>query len=319
MKLSIILPTYNSAIYISQAIKSILDQSFRHYELIIIDDGSTDNTKDIVNSFFDNRIKYIYKEHSGLADTLNFGVKNSKYEWIARMDADDLSHRFRIEKQIEMVHLNPLLDLVSNWYALFDRNLKGVIRVPENSSEIKKKLVLMNSVCLGSALIRKSLIVENGGFSGEVYEDYEFLLRVKNNCNFYNIQRVLYYQRIRKNSLSKNDFERIKEIHYSIQNKYYANLIKAFELDSEVEANYYKGWREFLFGNKNLSRNYWNKLRVISFQFPKALIGYLLSMFPFRYFFHLRKIGFKLNLFYHPLTDKESKKEFYKIVNLNIK
>ncbi|MBK7981678.1 MAG: glycosyltransferase family 2 protein [Ignavibacteriae bacterium] len=89
--ISVLLPVYNGEKYLSQSIKSILNQTFRDFEFIIVDDGSIDNTEKIVSSFHDTRIKYIKKDHTGLADTLNYGLKLANYDWVARMDADDIS------------------------------------------------------------------------------------------------------------------------------------------------------------------------------------------------------------------------------------
>jgi glycosyltransferase involved in cell wall biosynthesis len=89
--ISVLLPTYNSASIISHSIRSILNQTFREYELLILDDGSTDDTESIVSQFIDDRIRYIKLPHRGLSETLNRGLGQAKYELIARMDAGDIS------------------------------------------------------------------------------------------------------------------------------------------------------------------------------------------------------------------------------------
>ena len=100
-KISVILPVYNSETTIEAAVKSILSQSFKDFELIIINDGSSDDTEQIINSFKDKRIKYIKNvKNIGLIASLNIGIKFSSSEYVARMDSDDISHPSRLKKQI---------------------------------------------------------------------------------------------------------------------------------------------------------------------------------------------------------------------------
>jgi glycosyltransferase involved in cell wall biosynthesis len=96
--ITVLLPVYNSQPYVGAAIKSMLNQTYDQFELLIIDDGSTDNTASVVKSFNDDRINYLYKEHTGLAESLNFGLQKAKYNYIARMDSDDISHENRLDE-----------------------------------------------------------------------------------------------------------------------------------------------------------------------------------------------------------------------------
>ncbi len=99
MSITVLLPTFNSGEYLSTSIKSILEQTYTDFEFLIVDDGSTDSTENIVKSFKDKRIKYLKKKRTSLPDTLNYGLKHAKYEWIARMDADDFALPNRLEEQ----------------------------------------------------------------------------------------------------------------------------------------------------------------------------------------------------------------------------
>lgn len=104
--LSVVLSTYNNEKYIAKAIQSILNQTYPYFEFIIVNDGSTDKTLDIIKTFDDPRIVLIDKQNSGLIDSLNIGVRNAKYNWIARMDGDDISESDRFEKQIPFLKEN---------------------------------------------------------------------------------------------------------------------------------------------------------------------------------------------------------------------
>ena len=107
---------YNVAKYIKTCIDSILTQSYKNLELIIIDDGSIDSTKDIINSFSDPRIKYIWKEHSGISNSLNLGIENSNGNLIARIDSDDIMYPNRLEVQIKYLNIHPEVDILGTGF-----------------------------------------------------------------------------------------------------------------------------------------------------------------------------------------------------------
>ncbi len=305
--ISVLLPTFNSDKHLSQSIQSILNQTFTHFEFLIVDDGSTDNTEKIVKLFDDSRIKYIKKEHTGLADTLNYGLTIAKNDWIARMDSDDISHPSRLEFQFNYISQNKDIDWVSCWYAVFDKKLRYIFNLPEKSDDIVKNLILTNSVCFPGSIFRKKNIEQNGGFQGKVYEDYEFLLRAKNKLNFYNIQKVLYYQRQRSESLSRKNYDFKKNIIYKIQSPYYVNLRKEFNLNNDTEVSIYKGWREFIFGDWEKARKAWSFLKINIFLYPKVVIGYVFTFLPQYQFRKLKKIGYKSLSFYsHFIPSKEN-------------
>ena len=110
MNFSIILPTYNRASFLSNAIKSVINQTYSNWELIVVDDGSTDNTKDIIEEYIgkDNRIKYIYQENFERSAARNNGITNSHGEWICFLDSDDLFHKTHLEEFKSLIKLNNL-------------------------------------------------------------------------------------------------------------------------------------------------------------------------------------------------------------------
>tara|TARA_R110000744_G_scaffold264592_1_gene378847 strand:- start:1296 stop:2198 length:903 start_codon:yes stop_codon:yes gene_type:complete len=109
---SVILPVYNAEKYVVEAVMSICNQTYSNLELIIIDDGSTDNSKELIESIPDKRIRFISRENRGLISTLNEGVRLSSGEYIARMDADDICSVDRIEKQVKHLELNPKIGVL---------------------------------------------------------------------------------------------------------------------------------------------------------------------------------------------------------------
>lgn len=102
--LSVVLSSYNDEKYIAEAIQSILDQTYPYFEFIIVNDGSTDRTLEIIQSFNDPRIVLINKQNTGLIDSLNIGVRAAKYDWIARMDGDDVAEPNRFEEEVKHIH-----------------------------------------------------------------------------------------------------------------------------------------------------------------------------------------------------------------------
>jgi glycosyltransferase involved in cell wall biosynthesis len=114
---SVVMPVHNGALYLSDAIKSILNQTYPHFELIIINDGSSDNSEYIINAFNDSRIKYhVFNKQQGIVAALNFGLTLAKGDFIARMDADDISLKHRLAKQVEMLLNNPEIAILGTQY-----------------------------------------------------------------------------------------------------------------------------------------------------------------------------------------------------------
>ena len=107
IKITVLMPAYNASNYIGEAIESVLKQTFSDFELLIIDDGSTDNTAEIVQGFKDSRIVFIQQKNAGIALALNAGLQAARAEYIARFDADDICYPNRLEMQYEFMMNNP--------------------------------------------------------------------------------------------------------------------------------------------------------------------------------------------------------------------
>ena len=115
-KVTVLMPVYNAEKYLIEAIRSILTQSFMDYELLIINDGSTDDSLKIIKSFSDKRIRLVQNERNiGQANSLNKGIKLARGEYIVRMDADDISLSERIKKQVKFMDANPEIGISGTW------------------------------------------------------------------------------------------------------------------------------------------------------------------------------------------------------------
>jgi len=121
-KVSVIIPTYNRAGYLGEAIQSVLDQAFGDFELIVVDDGSTDSTREVVSSFIDTRVRYIYQENGGVSSARNTGIKASEAEYIAFIDSDDIWLPGNLELKVKLLDSRPEVGLVCSDAYFFDNN-----------------------------------------------------------------------------------------------------------------------------------------------------------------------------------------------------
>ncbi|MDQ7815540.1 MAG: glycosyltransferase [Melioribacteraceae bacterium] len=322
--ISVLMPTYNCAEFISEAIQSILFQSFRDYEFLIIDDGSEDDTESIVKSFSDERIRYLKKTHSGLADTLDYGLKIAQNDVVARMDADDISHPSRLEKHVNFINTHPGIDVLSNWYAVFKNDsINYIINRSISHNEIVKNLALHSDICHPSIMFKKSRIETLGGFTVikefDPFGDYVVWLRNKSKLKFYNLPEVLHYYRARENSLSNEALANRRDLIFKIQEPYFKNsLVDEFNLSADEEI-IIRGWREYLYGDQKKSFSYWKELGIRLFIKPSLIAATILRALTqpiFKNLFGKRipnRLGYYLKYFF-PLEQKTIK-EFRETLN----
>ena len=201
-KISILLPIYNDELFIRKSISSVLSNTYKDYEIIIVNDGSTDNSLNELNYFNDNRIKIYNKIHSGLIETLNYGLKKCSNEIIMRMDADDEIENDKIVKQITLFkNTKPIVlgtggTIIDN-FSKFKRS----VNVPEAHIDILKKInQLKASIIHASIMINKDTLLKVGGYDSkfEIAEDYELFLRLSRYGQLRNMNYPLY--NIRKNN-----------------------------------------------------------------------------------------------------------------------
>lgn len=201
--ISVIMPVYNCALYIEEAVKSVLNQTFSDFEFIIIDDGSTDGTVEILNKFKDSRIKLIlFKENKGVSKATNEGFRLATGKYIARMDGDDISVPERFEKQVEILDRNAHIFICGGLVQYFGGSNK-IIPYKEIHSEILVELLLSCSLCMGSSMFRRQELTDyfydENRRSGE---DYHFWTQVAWLGEMYNIQEVLLLYRVHQNQAS---------------------------------------------------------------------------------------------------------------------
>ena len=208
LKVSVIMPVYNGEKYIKYSIESILNQTFSDFELIIIDDGSVDDTEKIIKSYSDSRIKYFKKENSGITDSLNLALEKSQGEFIARMDADDISEPNRLERQLKFFEQNPEIVLCGSFAKIINENNEDFgefNKIPLNWSDIKIECILHNPFIHSSVMFRRDLVNVVGGYNKKYWhtEDYELWTRIVNKYPCKNIPEFLLKYRISGNQITK--------------------------------------------------------------------------------------------------------------------
>lgn len=201
--ISVILPVYNVASYIQECIDSLLNQTIQDFELIIIDDASTDNTLNIIRNFNDPRIKIIEKKRNlGLIHSLNLGVENAKGEYVARMDGDDISTLDRFQKQYEVLKNNKEIDVCGCWLQQFGKK-NETIKHAKYHEEILVNMLSSCSMSMCSVMCRKEVFKNYRFNDNKIHvEDYDFWSRVAWTIKFYNIQEVLYFYRMHEAQVS---------------------------------------------------------------------------------------------------------------------
>ncbi|MBN8641827.1 MAG: glycosyltransferase [Flavobacteriales bacterium] len=207
--ISVILPVYNCEKYVSEAVQSVLNQTFTDFELLIIDDCSTDATVSIIQSFSDQRINLILKEkNSGYTDSLNYAISIAKGKYIARMDGDDICLDTRFQKQIEVMNADEEVILCGTAIQIIDS--EKILKHPINHDDIKVKLCFSNAFFHPTVMFRKDVFAQfhyNKEF--EPAEDYDLWTQLVFKGKVMNIDEVLLKYRVHANQISnyKNDIQ----------------------------------------------------------------------------------------------------------------
>jgi len=206
---TVLMPVYNGEKYLKESIESILNQTFRDFEFIIIDDGSADKSAEIIKSFNDTRIRLERNETNlGLIKTLNKGLGLSKGKYIARMDCDDISLSKRLSVQINFMEKHPEIGVCGSWVKIIGLKQKFVNRYPQKHEEARAYLLFNTPFAHPSVIIRKELVDKYNLKYDEGYkhaEDYELWSRAVEHTKISNIPKVLLHYRMHDKSVSKNN------------------------------------------------------------------------------------------------------------------
>ena len=246
---SVVLSVYNAEQYLAESIDSILNQSYQNFEFIIIDDGSTDGSLEIIQSYDDKRIVLISRENRGLIASLNEGILKAKGKYIARMDADDISLPTRFEKQVAFLEGHLEVGLCGTAVIGFSKEQDGTIwRLAQQSKTIKTQMLFSSAVAHPTVMIRHEIILKHQLFYDDNFkyaEDFELWTRFANVTELTNLKIPLLKYRVLENSASRMADRDIKRRYEII-----SNITKSYVKKLKIQNSKEESWLHF-----NLSTN----------------------------------------------------------------
>lgn len=206
--ISVLMPAYNCEAYVLEAVSSILSQSFADFELLAIDDGSTDSTRRLLESVHDPRLRLVSNDHNiGLIDTLNRGLELASGRYVARMDADDISAPERLEKQVQFLDAHPDVHVLGTMVNLINEQGKvfgAIAGYPKDADEIHRYLLRECCLIHPSVMFRKDAVLAVDGYSASARhaEDYDLWLRLSDHHKIANLPDKLVSYRMHRNQVS---------------------------------------------------------------------------------------------------------------------
>lgn len=235
---SVILPVYNGEQFVSRAIESVLNQTYKELELIVVDDGSSDNSLDVVQSYADSRLKVFTKENGGPASARNLGIQHCSGEYIALIDQDDLWYPTKLQKQVATIHRKNCALVHCDALSIYEDGSRPAqtwsVLYPPKSGRVFRELWHQNFVLSSSAIFRKSIISKVGLLSEDHkclgVDDKEYWLRIALKYEIGYVHEVLVERSIHKTNfgylnrrtramMHRNGINVKKEYYYIAQNK----------------------------------------------------------------------------------------------------
>jgi glycosyltransferase involved in cell wall biosynthesis len=189
-QVTVVIPTYNRAHLVKDAVESVLNQTYQNFELIVIDDGSTDNTKEVL-AVYKDKLTYIYQENQGRSAARNHGIKLAQGEYIAFLDSDDAWFLDKLERQVPVLESTPPdVVLVHGYKCIVDKNLQPLLgwelklrklySLAEKGEETYENYLYFNCIFTSAILVRRTAIIEIDGYDASIgsLEDFDLYLRL---------------------------------------------------------------------------------------------------------------------------------------------
>jgi glycosyltransferase involved in cell wall biosynthesis len=230
-EISVVMPVYNAAAYLEEAVRSILGQTFRDFEFIIINDGSTDATASILKRYagLDSRIRLYHQENQGMMSALNRGCQLARGQYIARMDADDVSLPQRLQRQLEYLEGHPEIGIVGTWIFNIDESgsVRGTWCPPTNPKLLKWTNFFGVCVSHSTVLMRRQVIEKLGFYRPDAVhaEDVDLWLRASSITEFGNVPEVLGKYRVWTGSTHQRGLQLRRDSHVQLLASYIRDFL----------------------------------------------------------------------------------------------
>ncbi|RDC56223.1 glycosyltransferase [Pedobacter chinensis] len=259
---SVIMPAYNAEKHIAEAIQSILNQTYQNWELLILDDGSTDQTLTIARKFANKKISVFAEGNKGQSAQLNKGIYLAKGKYIAIAHADDINHKERLQLQSEFLEKHSEIGICGSAIEAFsiNSNLKKIITYPSNADICYSSLYYSNPLAHPTVILRKQILVDfNQKYNESLVaaEDYELWIRLSKFTKISNLDKVLVHYRLhdqQTSEIKKNDEEKTV-----IQSR----AILVNQLCENVDKNQASMIFNFFYSPKNLTTHqHWQALTL---------------------------------------------------------
>lgn len=212
---SVVMTTFNSGVFLAEAVESIMAQTLNNFELIVVDDASTDGSTHMMPSTLDKRLRMIRNEQNiGYAASRNIGVGAARSELIALMDADDIAEPDRLEKQFKLMRESPRTGVCGSWALNFSETTETLANWPPlDSDHIKASLIFFCPFIAPTVMLRAKIIGDSGALFtvGKYSDDYDLWSRVHRRCDFENIPKVLLRRRMHQQQSTKSNAEKFAD------------------------------------------------------------------------------------------------------------
>lgn len=259
-KVSVVIPAYNAMSYLPETVESVLRQTFTDFEVLIIDDGSSDHIVQWVSQLVNPRVKLISQENQGVPAARNTGIAHAQAEYVSFLDADDLWEPTILEKQVRCMEDNPAVGLVHTWMALIDQQGKPTGRVMTSNTEgdVWKQLVEQNTVPSSSVMVRRCCFETVGGFDQNLrnIDDWDMWIRIAARYPFAVVKEPLMRYRQHHNNMTKN-WQVVEQACQIIIEKAFRSAppeLMYLKSRSYGHANIFLAWKALQGGNRDYKR-----------------------------------------------------------------
>jgi len=211
---SFVMPIRNGMPFLDEALRSVFEQTLDDFELIVVDDGSTDATPDVLARQRDERLRVLDGAGAGLVAALTHALSEARGAYVARMDADDVSEPQRLERQVELLDRNPRVGMVASWTSIIDADGRELRRepLPTRHQDLLRRLLLRNPFAHGSVVLRRAALDEATGYRVDygANEDYDLWRRLGRRWELACVPERLYRYRVHADGVTATDPDRTR-------------------------------------------------------------------------------------------------------------